>query len=421
MKTFSIVTLGCKVNVYESEYYRQSMLDAGYIEVLPKEESDIVIINTCTVTNSASFKSRQRINQAKRYNPHAFVVVVGCYVQVAHETLKAKYDIDLLVGSNHKKELVHLIQSKINQTSFQYPSEFESMKLTTFSHQKRAYVKIQDGCNQFCSYCIIPYARGKERSLSLNDVLEQVKLFENHHEIVLTGIHTGRYGIEFGTNLASLIKLILKQTQIEQIRISSIEITEIDHDLVQLLRDEKRMAKHLHIPMQSAHNEILKSMNRPYTLDQFKEKLAWIQSLVPNIHLSTDIIVGFPGESQAMFEESYATLKSIGFGFLHVFPYSERENTKAIEFKDKINGSIKKERVLKLLDLSEELQKQHLNQLIGTQVSVLFESYENGSVFGYTKNYEACECIGEIHLINEVRSCTVKAVQDQRLIAKINP
>ncbi len=420
MKTFSIYTLGCKVNAYESEFYRQSMIEAGFSEVLPKEPSDIVIINTCTVTNSASFKSRQRIHQAKRLNPNAFVVVVGCYVQVAHETLKEKYEIDLLVGASHKKELVHLITEKIKHVDYQYPSGFEAMKLNAFSHQKRAYVKIQDGCNQFCSYCIIPFARGRERSLPFEEVIEQVKQFKDHHEIVLTGIHTGRYGLDINRSLTELIKTILSQTNVERIRISSIEITEIDDELIELMKTEKRMAKHLHIPLQSAHNDLLKSMNRPYTIEEFKDRCDYIKSEIPEMHISTDFIVGFPGESDEIFEEELETLKNLNLGFMHVFPYSERENTKAIHLKNKVHGTIKKQRVSQLVDLSETFQEQHLNSLINQSVEVLFESYENGYLFGYTANYEPCVCEGGEDLINQLHSCTVKSAQQLRLLGELN-
>ncbi len=419
MKTFSIYTLGCKVNFYESEFYRQSMIDAGFVEGLPKEPTDIVIINTCTVTNAASFKSRQRIHQAKKLNPYAFVVVVGCYVQVAHETLKEKYDIDLLIGANHKKELVSLIQNKLSQADYQFPSGFESMKLKSFSHQKRAYVKIQDGCNQFCTYCIIPFARGRERSLPFDEVIEQVKQFKNHHEIVLTGIHTGRYGLDIGSTLSELIKAILKETSVERIRISSIEITEIDESLIELLKHEKRMAKHLHIPLQSAHDTLLKQMNRPYQLKEFESRLAHIKDEIKDIQISTDFIVGFPGETDDIFEEEVLSLKQMGLGFMHVFPYSERENTKAINYPNKVHGNVKKERVNRLTELSDKMAQIHLSQLIGQTVDVLFESYENGQLFGYTANYEPCVCKGEENLINQLHCCTVKAAENQRLVAEL--
>lgn len=419
MKTFSIYTLGCKVNVFESEFYRQSMIDAGFSEVLPKEPSDIVIINTCTVTNSASFKSRQRIHQAKRLNPYAFVVVVGCYVQIDHAKLKEKYDIDLLVGANHKKELVSLIQNKLKQEDYQYPSGFESMKLNAFSHQKRAYVKIQDGCNQFCTYCIIPFARGRERSLPFDEVIEQVKQFKDHHEIVLTGIHTGRYGVDIGHKLSELITAILKETKVERIRISSIEITEIDDDLIHLLKTEKRCAKHLHIPLQSAHNDLLKQMNRPYSLEEFKERCDFIKKEIPEMHISTDFIVGFPGENEEIFKQELNNLKELNLGFMHVFPYSERENTKAINLPNKVHGAIKKDRVNQLTLLSESFQDKHLSSLINQDVEVLFESFENDYLFGYTTNYEPCVCKGDKDLINKLVMCTVKSAQNQRLVAEL--
>lgn len=409
MTSFSIFTLGCKVNTFESEFYRQSMIDAGFSEVMPKEPSDIVIINTCTVTNTASFKSRQRIHQAKRLNPKAFVVVVGCYAQTAHAELKEKYDIDLIVGAKFKNELVKLILQKTQSVDYAYPTRFESMELQTYAHQKRAYVKIQDGCNQFCSYCIIPFARGRERSLAFDSVLQQVKAFNQHHEIVLTGIHTGRYGHDIGRSLVELIQAILKETTIERIRISSIEMTEIGDDLIELMRSEPRLARHLHIPLQSAHDELLKAMNRPYTLKDYASRLQHIRACLPDVHVSTDIIVGFPGETESHFESMVTHLEAMNFGFMHIFPYSMRKNTAAEKMTDTVNGELKKARVHRLQALNDRLQRAHLETLVGKELEVLIEDRENGYLFGYSKNYEPVRVQGEDSLINQLIRCTVKS------------
>lgn len=421
MKTFSIFTLGCKVNVYESEFYRQSLLNAGYQEALPKEATDIVIINTCTVTNTASFKSRQRIHQAKRTNPNAMVVVVGCYAQTAHALLKEKYDIDLIIGAQHKDRLVELIENASQTHDFPYPETFEALTIDSFEHQQRAYLKIQDGCNQFCSYCIIPYARGRERSLPFDDVLNQVDKLKNHKEVVLTGIHTGRYGFEFNRNLSELLTAILKRTSCERIRISSIEITEIDDVLLHLMKTNPRLASHLHIPIQSGHTEILKAMNRPYTLEQFKECVKHIRSIVPDIHLSTDVIVGFPGETDEYFEESIKALQELKFGFIHVFPFSARENTKAESMKNMIDGKTKKIRVHKIQEISDHLKEDHLASLVGTQLSVLIEEKGEEGLFGYSLNYEPVIVDGDSSLVNTVVRCTVYSSNREYAYARLIP
>lgn len=418
MKTFSIFTLGCKVNAYESEFYRQSMISAGYNEVLPKEASDVVIINTCTVTNTASFKSRQRIHQAKRNNPNAFVVVVGCYVQTAHDELKSKYEIDLLIGAQHKHELVQLIESNLKISEYTYPTQFEPLPIHSFGHQKKAYVKIQDGCNQFCSYCIIPFARGRERSLDEDSILNQIKALEQHHEIVLTGIHTGRYGKEFGSSLSHLIKRICLETKIQRIRISSIEISEIDMDLIQLLKDEQRIAKHLHIPLQAAHSNTLKAMNRPYDLDAFTSKIEYLRAEVPDLLISTDIIVGFPGETTLQFEESLSELEKLNFSFIHVFPYSKRAFTHAETFPNQVNESEKKDRVHRVQSLSDRLNYDILCAYIGKHVRILVEEQQEDSLFGYTSEYLPARLSADSSLINTLVTCKVKAVKDDQLITE---
>lgn len=421
MRTFSIYTLGCKVNVYESEFYRQSLMNAGYQEALPKEPTDIVIINTCTVTNTASFKSRQRIHQAKRTNPNAMVVVVGCYAQTAHALLKEKYDIDLIVGAQHKDRLVELIENTISISDYPYPKTFEALEIESFEHQQRAYLKIQDGCNQFCSYCIIPYARGRERSLPFDEVLSQVDKLKHHKEIVLTGIHTGRYGIEFNRSLSELLSTILDRSPCERIRISSIEVTEIDDALLHLMKTNPRLAAHLHIPLQSGHSDILKAMNRPYTLEQFKERVNHIRSMVPDIHLSTDVIVGFPGETDEQFEESMKSIQEMNFGFIHVFPFSARENTKAETMKNMVDGKTKKQRVHRMQELSNQLKEKHLSTKVGSIISVLIEEKGDEGLFGYSLNYEPVIMDGDSSLINTVVRCTVYSSNREYLYARIIP
>ncbi len=312
MKRYAIACLGCKVNTTEAQGIRQALNESGYQEVSFKEEAEVYVILTCAVTNTASSKSRQKVNQAIRRNNQAIVCVVGCYVQMSYEEMKEQDGIDILVGSSHKEKVPQLIervratkQKVVMVDDVRKKAVFEPLVINKFDYQTRAYLKIQDGCNQFCSYCVIPYARGKERSLTLEEVIQQAKkLAQNHREIVLTGIHTGRYG-DKGETLAMAMETILTEVpQLERLRISSIEITEIDNHLLQLIQKEKRIAKHLHIPLQSGSDTVLRKMNRPYTTSQFYERLQEIKKAVKDISISTDLIVGFPQETQEEFEET---------------------------------------------------------------------------------------------------------------------
>lgn len=418
MKTFQIQTLGCKVNAYESEYYRQTLLSAGYIESLPKECTDLVIINTCTVTNNASFKSRQKITQAKKNNPSAYVVVIGCYVQTHHDYLKEKFEIDLMIGTKDKDHFLHLIESNQKLDEFVFPNEFEILPIHSFRHHKRAFIKIQDGCNQFCSYCIIPYARGRERSLSTDEIINQINKFTNHMEIVLSGIHIGRYGLEFNSSLHTLLLKILNETKIDRIRLSSIEITEITDEIIQLIKLEPRIARHLHIPLQAANDVVLRAMNRPYTLDEFSSRLNDIRSEIPDICISTDLIVGFPNETDALFEESLAYIKSFEFSFMHIFPFSKREFTAAAKMELQYSNEIKKNRVHTIEQLADIQNLITLNSWIGKEIEVLCEDDRGEYSFGYTNQYLPTLVKYSSNLINRIIRCKVIDVKDEYLIAE---
>lgn len=418
MKTFLIHTLGCKVNAFESEYYRQQLLEADYQEGLPKEQTDVVIINTCTVTNTASFKSRQKIAQAKRTNPNAFVVVVGCYVQTHHAFLKDKYDIDLLVGARDKDRLVEMIESKQMQTDFAYPKTFENLPIQSFKHQKKAYVKIQDGCNQFCTYCIIPFARGRERSMHMDRIIDQIKRLDQHQEITLTGIHTGRYGLDIGVNLVTLLKRILSETAVPRIRISSIEITEVSDEIIDLLKNEQRLAKHLHIPIQAASQNVLEDMHRPYTLQAFINRLNHIKESIPTCLISTDLIVGFPTETKEQFETSLKTIEAMQFSFLHVFPYSKREGTLAAKYNSEWSNEVKKERVHQAQLLSDHLHRRTMQRFIGKSVEVLIEEEQTEMSFGYSAEYLPVLVKDVQDLLNHRLLCRVIDVKNDHMIAE---
>ena len=393
MKSYGICTLGCKVNTYEAESVNQQLKQRGYIEKDFKEVCDIYIIFTCAVTNTASSKSRKKIHQAIRQNKDALICVVGCYVQIDIDNLQKDDHIDILIGSKYKDKLVDYIERYENEQMNMVESlnnvPFEKLIVDSFEHQTRAYLKIQDGCNQYCSYCIIPYARGHERSMNPQEAINEAKLLSIHHkEIVLTGIHTGRYGREYGVSLAKLIKMILAEcSQINRIRISSIEITEIDDELIELIKNDSRVAAHLHIPLQSGDDRTLKRMNRPYTCEDFFNKIAYIREQIPFISISTDLIVGFVQESKEEFAHTYEFLKKCAFSFIHVFPFASKKGTKAYNMSGHIDNATKKIRSNQCLALSKDLNYVFASKFINQEVEVLVEGNDENFSFGYTSEY----------------------------------
>ncbi len=399
MTTFAIATLGCKVNTYESQHYLEAMKEAGYEEVTFKEIADIYIINTCCVTNTAASKSRQKIHQAKKQNPQALVAIVGCYVQTMDPAILASLQADVVIGAERKNELVPRIQQalakhiKENQplSDARGICAFESLSIHSFSHQSRAFLKVQDGCNQFCSYCIIPYARGKERSI---DPMEALKIAQEmaahgHQEIVLSGIHTGRYGRDRNYSLLELLKLLIEHTPAHvRYRISSIEMNEIDDAFIEYMKKEKRIARHLHIPIQAADDTVLKRMNRPYDVNWFLQRMQQIRNALPMISISTDVIVGFPGESDDQFEGAMKTIKEeLKFSFIHCFPYSKRDHTPAAIMKDQIANKIKKQRVNRLSALSNQLYHDFMGSFINKEIDVVLEETKDGMLFGHSSEY----------------------------------
>lgn len=395
MKTFAIHTLGCKVNSYESEAYIERCNELGYEQVDFKSASDLYLINTCAVTNTAASKSRQKIHQAISQNPNAYVAVLGCYSQSQADSLFEMKEVDAVVGSDQKdrflKELPDLIEQRkrINYVhDLKQPIPFEDLNIQRFTRHTRAFLKIQDGCNQFCSYCIIPYTRGRERSLELERAFELAKKFvENgHHEIVLSGIHTGRYGHDHNTNLVALLKKLLEIHDLDRIRISSIEMNEVTDEFIALMKENPRIAHHLHIPVQSCSDTVLKRMNRPYDMKAFIKRIQQIRSILGNISISTDIITGFPEESDEEFEESLQNLEKIQFSFMHVFPYSKRDNTVASQMKQ-IHGTIKKQRAHTLNELSASYKKRYYESWINEKCQVLVETCNHGLCHGYTSEY----------------------------------
>lgn len=388
-----IYTLGCKVNSYESEYVMSLFKDKGYTISNFDDVCDIYVINTCTVTNQSDSKSRKIINQAIRKNPDACVVAMGCYIEANKDT--SIDGVDILIGNKDKSKIVDLIEkyfltkNTINNTYDDLGSIFEDMEIKTFDGRTRAFVKIQDGCENFCSYCIIPYVRGKCRSKSKEKVIEEINNLVNngYKEIVLTGIHTGNYGRDLGINFYDLLKEIVDIEGLYRLRISSIEITELTDEILELIKKYDVIVDHLHVPLQSGSDTILKLMNRKYDTNYFKNKIEDIRKIRPNISISTDVIAGFPGETEELFNETYEFCKEIKFSKIHVFPYSIRKNTPASKFPNQVDGSVKKERARKLITLSTELEKEYMSKFLNKNVDVLIEQYKNGYSYGHTSNY----------------------------------
>ena len=388
-----IYTLGCKVNSYESEYVAGLFKKSGYEIADFNDICDIYIINTCTVTNQSDSKSRKIIREAIRKNSEAIIVAMGCFVESNKDKLPE--GIDIVIGNKDKSKVVELVEeyintkTPINVLSDDLGLEFEDMEISTFGNKTRAFVKIQDGCENYCTYCIIPSVRGKCRSKDKDKVIEEITNLVNngYKEIVLTGIHTGHYGVDLDTSFADLLKELVKIPNLYRLRISSIETTELNDEVLDILRNSNIICNHLHIPLQAGSNEILKLMNRKYDIDYFIKKIEEIRSIRPDIAISTDIIVGFPGETEELFQETLNNARKIGFTKIHVFPYSIRNNTPAAKFKNQIDGNIKKDRVKRLISLSEELEEEYMKKFIGKKLDVLIERYENGYSIGHTSNF----------------------------------
>lgn len=389
---FSIITFGCKVNQYESNVMKESMLHHNFLYVSDYSNADIIIINTCTVTNTADKKCLKMVRRVKREKGNAILVVTGCSSQNRQEVYK-DLGIDILLGNKDKSKVAELVKDyiKSNNPLVKFYNErnleFEDMVISDFNHV-RAFIKVEDGCDNFCSYCIIPYVRGSVRSKDFNKVIEEAKTLAHngHKEIVLTGIHTGRYEHD-GHDLTDLIVELSKIDELKRIRISSIEITELNDKFLEMLKTNNKVCDHLHVPLQSGSNEILKKMNRKYDLKYFKEKVEKIRSIRPDISISTDIIVGHPYETEELFMECLNFARDINFSKIHVFPYSPRLGTASASMSNQVPESIKKERVNRLMELSNKLEDEYFHRFVGKNVEILVEECDNNVSIGHTSNY----------------------------------
>ena len=413
---FYIYTLGCKVNTYESNVMKDKLINSGYIEG-NIDDSDIYIINTCTVTNTSDNKSLKTIRQVKRNHKDSIVIVVGCMTQVNSELLD-NLDIDIILGNSGKSKIVEYIE-EYKSTNKQVKviedimnAKFEDMCLNNFN-KTRAFVKIEDGCENFCSYCIIPYARGKVRSKNPQVVIEEIEelVKQGHKEIVLTGIHTGHYGSDINYSFSKLLKDIEKIEGLKRLRISSIEITELDDEFLNVLKDSKILVDHMHIPLQSGSNEILKLMNRKYNKEYFIDKINKIREIRPDISITTDVIVGFPGETEELFKETIETINKIRFSKMHVFPFSLRKGTKAEDLPNHIDDITKKIRVKELIELSKKLEIEYFNKFINKNIEYLPEIYKEGYIIGHTGNYLLVKSKGTIEDLNKIKNVEIKKVE----------
>ena len=426
VKKVAFCSLGCKVNQYETNAMAQKFIEHGYKVVEFDEYADVYIVNTCTVTNVADRKSRQMLRRAKEINKDATLVACGCYAQVAKEELKKIPEIDLIIGNNEKNDIIQIVENNIAQkgaedlvSDVMYKLDYVELGTTTYTEKTRAVIKVQDGCDRFCSYCLIPYARGHIRSRKIENVIEEIKkvVEEGINEVVITGIHIASYGRDFkGENigLIDLLEEINKIQGLHRIRLGSIEPTIITDEFVERLSKLDKICDHFHLSLQSGCTETLKRMNRRYTTEEFKAVTKRLRSKFTNASLTTDIIVGFPGETDEEFNTTYEFLKEIAFYKMHIFKYSQRKGTKAAVMPNQVDGKIKEERSKKLIELSNENEYNYNKKYIGKQVEVLFEEREGDYLKGHTTNYIVVKHkTDKDDLINKIAKVTVsEAKQD---------
>ena len=438
-KTVSFYTLGCKVNQYETNAMEQQFIKNNYEIVENTQKADIYVINTCTVTNMAERKSRQMLRRVKEINPFAVLVVCGCYAQVAKNELEQIPEIDIILGINEKNEIVQIVEKYMEEMAEQdkrsqeaeiddvsKQKEFLDFGDVTYTEKNRAVVKVQDGCNMFCSYCIIPYARGRIRSRKIESVVSEIEKIakEKIKEVVITGIHVASYGKDFDNEntskkirLIDLLEAINKIDGIDRIRLSSLEPTIVDEEFATRLSKLDKICDHFHLSLQSGCDETLKRMNRKYTTQIYRDAVATLRKYYPEASFTTDVIVGFPGETDEEFAKTYEFLKEIDFYRLHVFKYSPRRGTVAEKMPNQIDGNKKEERSNKLIELSNSTENKHNQSYIGKTVKVLFEEFEDGFFKGHTTNYMMVKVAGEEEqsdkFVNKILDVKIKENNDE--------
>ena len=427
--TVAFYTLGCKVNSYETMSVKEQFEQQGYTIVDHTNKADVYVINTCTVTNNADSKSRKMIRRMIRTNPEAVVAVMGCYSQMDPDTIQQIDGVDIIIGTTHRDHLLSHVERFLKQreqfqdiTDVSKYQVFDDLNVTHYLEHTRAFIKIQDGCNNFCSYCIIPYARGRVRSRPLNDVLKEAqRLIDNgYKELVLTGIHTGGYGQDL--EKTSFYDLLLALSQIDgldRLRISSIEINELTDNIIELIASNDVFANHLHIPLQSGSNSVLKAMRRKYTKEEYLARIQEIRVALPGVAITTDIIAGYPGETDEDFDEMINFVKDVQFSEMHVFPYSRRSGTPAGKVKEQINGIIKSARVNDLMRISEEMHQAYIERVKDIEHSVLFESSDDEYTYGHASNYLYIKVNKNPEIHNEFHRIMIEKNTQNGILAKI--
>jgi len=417
----AVYTLGCKVNTYESEYAITMFKNKGYEIVDFDEKADIYLINTCTVTNTSDQKSRKMIRQARKKNSNAVIAVMGCFSQIRDNDNAILDIVDVVIGNSNKSKIVDLVEEyiktkkKILDIKKIDEEPFEDMDLSIFNTRTRALVKIEDGCENFCTYCIIPYVRGKVRSKDPKKVIDEVKklVANGYKEIVLTGIHTGHYGQDLDTDFSDLLIELDKIDGLERIRISSIEIVELNDKFLSVLKDSKKIVNHIHIPLQAGSDHVLKLMNRRYDKKFFKAVIDKIRDIRPNIAITTDVIVGFPGETIDDFNETIEFVKEINFAGGHVFPFSKREGTPAAKMQNQLTKEEKHQRSKQLIKVFEKLEDKYYESNVGKVFSVIPETFEDGILTGHTDNYIKVQFKGCKELIGKLIDVKINSINNK--------
>lgn len=429
MKKSAFYTLGCKVNQYDTEAVIENFKNNGY-EIVPFDEyADVYVVNTCTVTHLSDRKCRQMLRKTKKINPNSILIAMGCYAQSAGEKIKADVEeVDIIVGTNHRQKIVEMVEQFKEDQVFNLVddimevTEFEELTISNMDERTRVYLKIQEGCNNYCTYCIIPYVRGKIRSRKEENVLAEAKrlVASGFKEIVLAGIHVASYGKDLeGTSLIQVIEKLNQIEGLERIRLSSIEPVVVTEAFKEALPRMTKLCRHFHLSLQSGSDTVLKRMNRKYTTEEYLESVRKLRSVWPDVAITTDIIVGFPGETEEEFKETMAFVEEVGFAQVHLFPYSTREGTVAAKMKDQIAPQVKDERVTRLKQVCDTSRRRFIKSHVGRVVEVLFETIENGVGTGYTSNYLKVNIPNLDDMTNTVCQVKIEAIEGDILIGTL--
>ncbi|MBF7096862.1 tRNA (N(6)-L-threonylcarbamoyladenosine(37)-C(2))-methylthiotransferase MtaB [Alkalibacter mobilis] len=432
MKKAAIHTLGCKVNTYDSEAIMELLESEGYQIIDFHDKADVYIINTCTVTNLGDKKSRQMIRRAKKNNPEAFIIVCGCYAQTASEKLEEMPEIDLIIGNNDRHKIISYIEEAVSKglrinavKDIMKIREYEELEINHIHGRERGFIKIQEGCDQFCTYCIIPYARGPVRSRRPENIISEAKrmIANGNTELVLTGINISKYGKDLGNiNLMGLLEKLDTLEDLHRIRISSLEPTVLTEEFVEQLTSIGKLCDHFHISLQSGSQKTLKDMKRKYDKDEYMKVIENIRKFYPDASITTDIMVGFPGETQEDFEETLQFVKKIGFSDMHVFKYSRREGTPAAEYENQVDETVKDQRSATLMELAKQMKADYEKQYLGNVVEVLFEhevSDATNTFQGHTKNYLTVQACSDANIESRILKVELCRINNGVLFGKI--